>query len=155
MLTDTIHNAISCHFWESRFPRVKFQGRTKRITDTRSLEKPKTVLVFDESINFVDNVRRRDASCDMMTDDGAGTSFFQERADWQWQAMVHFDNQVDLTSFEENLLANPLFIPRSDTDSGEQVTVRLLERLQQQPVQKQASHGTRVTYRFQADLSPR
>lgn len=153
MLTDQIHDLISCHVWAARFPRVKFDGRpTKRKTLTTDTAKPKTVLIVDESLNFVDNQRSR--PCDMMTD-AAATSLFQERSEWQWQAVVHFDHQVDLTSFENGLLENPLFIPRSETESGEQVTVRLLERLQELPVQRQASHGTRVTYRFQADLSPR
>lgn len=154
MLTDEIHNLISCHIWQARFPKVKFDGRpTKRYTSSAETLKPKTVLVIDESLNFVDNQRSRPCGDIMSTE--PSTSLYQERSEWQWQAVVHFDHQVDLTSFENGLLENPLFIPRSETESGEQVTVRLLERLQELPVQRQASHGTRVTYRFQADLSPR
>ncbi len=139
-ISDRIHNAMKLFIADHRFPVINYKGglRSTRATDT---VQAKTILIRSQQSGFE---RARNFRC-------GGPQ--QQRIAWTWVAIVHFDQQVNLDFFEENLLRQPIQIPR-DQELDQQIDLSLVDVVYEHPPEKESSHGTRVTYRFQADLSP-
>lgn len=140
-ISDRIHNAIKERIARVRFSRVEFR-QGLRYTLHHKVERAKTILVRSLSRAFLPAARNR-------LPGGA----LQEIDAWIWVALVHFDGQVNLDKFEEDLLHDPILIER-DGELGQQIRVSLLDATDEHPPEREGAHGTRVTYRFQADLSP-
>lgn len=142
-LSDRIDAAIRARFNDHRFPAVTFLGTGARVTRRTGPEtEPVTTLLirpitagFVDANSFLCGGRQQDIEL------------------WTWIALAHFDSQVSLDSFEHALRDQPIIILRDDT-LFRQIDISLLDVEWQHPVEKQPSQGTRVTYRFQADLSP-
>lgn len=84
-----------------------------------------------------------------------GRSIRQERSGWEWLLILRFNQEVVLEDFENKLLASPLVIAR-DVDNGVDAQVRLYldDVSYEHPPRGGASNGTKVRYRFSADLMP-
>lgn len=138
-ITTRVHNEIKLFIAGIRFPVVKFKsGLRVSLTETVSA---RTILVRPQQAGFIESKNR-----------GCGGRL-QDRNGWIWTASVHFDRQVDLDTFEDMLLRSPLRIAR-DSELTQQIDISLLDASYEHPPENQSSHGTRVTYRFQADLTP-
>lgn len=139
-ISDRIHDVIKLQIAEHRFPTVTYQNGLRRTRNNEAI-KAATILVRSQQVGFVEARSRRCGGR------------LQERTAWIWVALVHFDRQVNLDLFEEELMRGPLRIPRDD-ELDQQIDISLLDANYEHPPEKQSSFGTRVTYRFQADLSP-
>ena len=138
-LSDRIHNAIKQALAGGRYHVVDYkQGMRYTL---RELAKPQTVLVRSLTSAFEPN---RSSLC------GADK---RQRTGWIWTADVHFDRQVSLDLFEQGMQETDIVLPR-EGELTQQITIFLLDATHIHPPETQSSHGTRVTYRFQADLSP-
>lgn len=143
-LSDRIDAAIRYRFLAHRFPCVKWMGQgpnTTRRTGPTDTE-VQTLLIRPLTQGFTD----------ANTTQCGGRK--QDRELWTWIAVAHFHGQVCLEAFEEELTDNPITIVRDGVNLFRQINISLLDATYEHPVEKQSSHGTRVTYRFQADLSP-
>lgn len=139
-LSDRIHNEIKLRIADYRFPAIAYK-QGLRSTQQNAAVKAAAILVRAQQVGF------QSAHTSLC---GGPT---QERTTWIWIALVHFDKQVNLDGFEEVLLRNPIVISR-DEELDQQINVSLLDAEYQHPPEQESSNGTRVTYRFQADLSP-
>jgi len=88
-------------------------------------------------------------------DDRYGREYRQERQGWAWLLVMRFDTEVSLEGFETALLRSPLSIARDPLDGrDEQVRLLLEDVAYEHPPRGGASNGTKVTYRFVAELCP-
>lgn len=140
LISDRIHNAIKQRIADARFPAIDFKQGLRRTDPARAL-KAQTILVRPQQVGFEDSSNK---SC-------GGP--LQQRVSWIWVALVHFDRQVNLDGFEEDMLRNPIRIFR-DEELDQQIDVSLLDAAYEHPPETGSAHGNRVTYRFEADLSP-
>jgi hypothetical protein len=78
-----------------------------------------------------------------------------DRDTWTWELRLGFPCEVALELFEEEVTVTPIALPR-DPDAGfdRQVILRLRDARPTHPPEQQPSTGTRVTYTFEATLSP-
>lgn len=139
-ISDRIHNAIHEFFSKQRYRVVEYKEGRRR-TSQHEAVKAQTILVRSQQVGWVEARNRR---CG-----GRG----QEKTAWTWVALVHFDQQVDTDEVEAELERGPLRILR-DNELDQQVDISFLDAVYEHPPETQSSHGTRVTYRFTADLSP-
>jgi hypothetical protein len=136
--TERIHEALTSAAESGAFHPVRFTGRDLAV-DTNVTVAPSTVLVYEVSSSFgLPRVQRRDR--------------MQERLAWEWLLVVEFNTAVACEEFEEALCASPILVPRSE--GLRQITLRLLGSEYEHPARQQASKGTQVSFRFEAELSP-
>lgn len=78
-----------------------------------------------------------------------------ERTGWQFQAMVGFNCEVIAEAFERSVTRPIPKLPR-DASVGrpQQVDIRLISAAYEHPVQQDGSSGSRISYVFEARLSP-
>ncbi len=139
-ISDRIHNAIKIRIAEFRFPVISYKTglRSTKLNDALQAQ---TILVRSQQVGFRESRTRKCGGR------------LQERTAWIWVGIVHFDRQVNLDSFEEDLMRDPIRIPRDD-ELDQQIDISFVDAVYEHPPEKESSYGTRVTYRFQADLSP-
>lgn len=115
----------------------------QRCTDTSKGVKPAAAIAWPEAAVFGDPQRHH------------RTSDRREVVGWIWKLQVQFNANVSLEEFENSLLEHIPRIPR-DPSKGldRQVDLLLEEAEYQNPVTQQQAQGTRVTYRFTAQLTP-
>lgn len=77
-----------------------------------------------------------------------------ERRSWRWQVACRFNQEVTVEAAEKRLIAANIVLPRDDSNDLEQVTLKLLDADPFHPPQQNPSTGTRVTFTFEAELSP-
>ena len=136
--SDRIHNAIYAAIAAYDFPRVSYDKDTGlRTTDDMDTENAETILIREVTSAFDEAVGNR------------RQPRLRERTDWQWEALVAFDNQVSLEGFED---ASPLFLPRT-AELNQQVTITLDTVQYTHPPEHASSSGTRATLTFTASLS--
>lgn len=84
-----------------------------------------------------------------------GRKLRDDRTAWRWELRLRFHQEVITEPFEEDLLANPITVPRDllDADSR-QVIVSLLSARYEHPPQQGASNGTEVVFEVNAMVSP-
>jgi len=138
-LGDRIHDAIKDRIADFRFPRVKFDNGHRK-TWQRDGQKAATILVRSLTRSFIPSTNKQCGGP------------LQHRSDWIWTAVVAFDRQVNLDEFEELMMRDPILILR-DEELDQQVTISLVDVVEQHPPEKESSQGTRVTYRLSAELS--
>ncbi len=139
-ISDRIHNALKTFIGDQRYPTIIYSNGLRK-TRSNDAVKAKTILVRPQQSGFQEARSRRCGGR------------LQERTAWIWVAIVHFDRQVSLDGFEELLMRQPIQIQRDD-ELDQQIDLSLQDVVYEHPPEKQSSHGTRVTYRFSADLSP-
>lgn len=136
--SDRIHNAIYAAIATFNFPRVSYDPQTKvRTTNEGDTEKAETVLVRESTSTFENAAAYR------------RTPLERERIGWTWEAVVAFDNEVSLETFEE---LPPLFLARTPT-LDQQVVITLDSVDYTHPPEQASSSGTRATLTFTASLS--
>ncbi len=114
----------------------------KRCTLT-NVRKAAAIVAWPESAVFGDPVNHR------------RTSDRREVIGWVWRLQIQFNAAVSTEEFEAELLTNIPRIPRDPTNGlDRQVDLLLEEAEYQNPVTQQPAQGTRVTYRFTAQLTP-
>jgi len=138
-ISDRVHNVVYMLIANERFPTIKYRDGVRR-SGPEAL-KPQTILIRPQQVGFEESSTRKCGGR------------LQQRVAWVWIAMVHFDQQVSLDTFEEKFMRGPLRVSR-DNDLDQQIDISFLDAVYSHPPEQQSSHGTRVTYRFQADLSP-
>jgi len=123
----------------SAFPMVSYVNRRMAISDTAG--SPSSVVAHQESSEFGASRHKRD--------------FRLERTDWRWRLELTFKGEVALGQFERRLIESPPRVLR-DRSAGrdQQVTLLLTGSVVQSPPEGQPAGGTRVTYRFNAQLTP-
>lgn len=136
---DAIYNAIN---GSVEFFHVTYDKDTGLRTTAVTFETPETVLVREVSCSFIEARSNR------------RTPRLREREDWRWEATVAFDNQVSVEEFEAAMTATPIFLQRTG-QLDQQVVVFLEETEVSHPTEQQGSTGTRVSFRFVAQLSRR
>lgn len=115
----------------------------QRCTEATKCAKPAAAVAWPESAVFGDPPRHHRASDR------------REVIGWIWKLQVQFNQNVSLEEFEKSLLDNIPRIPRDPTKGlDRQVDLLLEEAEYQNPVTQQQAQGTRVTYRFTAQLTP-
>lgn len=139
-ISDRIHNAVKQVLLNERFPVIRYKDGI-RSTSRSEAVKAQTCLVRAQQVGFEESITRKCGGR------------LQQRTAWIWIAIVHFDQQVNLDAFEERWMRAPLRISR-DSELDQQIDISILDAAYEHPPEQQPSHGTRVTYRFQADLSP-
>ncbi len=77
-----------------------------------------------------------------------------ERNTWRWSVVCVFTQQISSEEVEKFFIANHIILPRDSANDLEQVTLKLLSADPFHPPQQSPSHGTRVTFTFEAELSP-
>lgn len=78
----------------------------------------------------------------------------QERQSWVWNLACNFTQEVSIEEFQKRLIAAYIILPRDATNDLEQVTLKLLSSDPLHPPQQNPSVGTKVTFVFEAELSP-
>jgi len=80
----------------------------------------------------------------------------QEKLEWHWEMQLGFSSEVNLESFEDQLAAAALIIPRETTDEYDllQVTLEAAQASYDHPPQQDPSVGTRAVYTFRARVMP-
>ena len=140
--SDRIHDAIYAAVNAFAFLHVTYDKDTGLRTTEVTTEAPETLLVREVSCSFVDaRNNRRDPR-------------LREREDWRWEADVVFDNQVSVEEFEALMTTTPIFLPRTG-ELDQQAVVFLEETEVDHPAEQQSSSGTRISFRFVAQLSRR
>ena len=105
--------------------------------------RPAAVVAWQVSAVFAEAVNHR------------RTSDRRELTGWVWNLQLQFNASVSLEEFQNSLLEHIPRIPRNPAAGlDRQVDLLLEEAEYQTPVTQQAAQGTRVTYRFTAQLSP-
>lgn len=127
------------------FPVYRYQpsktGQQRCLTG--QIAKAAAAIAWEESTVFGEPVHHR------------RTSDRRERLTWTWRLHVQFNASVSLEEFEALLVTDYPVIPRDPTNGLDRQVDLLLEDAEyQNPVTQQAAQGTRVTYRFTAQLSP-
>jgi hypothetical protein len=140
--SDRIHDAIYTAINTFAFPHVTFDKDTGLRTTGITTETPETLLVREVSSGFIDAQTNR------------RTPRLRERQDWRWEADVVFDNQVGMEEFEALMATTAIFLPRTG-ELDQQATVHLEETEVEHPAEQQSSTGSRVSFRFVAQLSRR
>jgi len=138
-LTDRVHDAIKERIADHRFSQVKYKDGRRKTWHSNS-KKAKTILVRSLTRSFVPS---RNKSC--------GGPLF-DRAEWIWTALIAFDQTVSLDGFEDAMMRDPILILR-DEELDQQVTISLVDVVENHPPESESSQGTRVTYRLLAELS--
>lgn len=139
--SDRIHNAIVGAILAFAFPIVSYDPDTRlRTTSTSLTESASTVLVREVSSTFDTAVGQR------------RTPRLAERTDWEWEALVNFDGDVSLESFEKTYTDSPLFLLRT-AELDQQVVIALVKVDYTHPPEQQSSSGTRAVLTFTASLS--
>lgn len=138
-ISDRVHDAIKLHIAAHDFLTVSFQEGLRATSLTESV-KARTILVRPATVGFIESRTRKCGGR------------LQQRTDWIWTALVHFDRQIDFDAFEDSLLRAPLRIPR-DANLDQQIDISLLDALYEHPPEQEPSQGSRVTYRLQVDLT--
>lgn len=140
--SDRIHDAIYTAINAFAFPHVTFDKDIGLRTTEVTTETPQTLLVREMSSGFVDALNnRRDPR-------------LRERENWRWEADVVFDSQVGMEEFEALMSTTPIFLPRT-AELDQQAVVFLEETEVDHPAEQQSSTGSRVSFRFVAQLSRR
>ena len=139
---DSIHAAIMAAIEDFDFKRVEYPNTRTRKTVSR-LAEAKTIKVDQRTSSFVPSIRNRQ-------------SRFNERASWTWVADIHFDRATSLEEFEDFVAQNPPRIQRNIAEGRPQQVDIFLEEAEDyvHPPRKSSSTGTRVRYRFVAELTP-
>lgn len=143
---DAIQNALVATASSFSFPRVSYAvqatagAQTTAVMDTVSA---KTILAWEAGAEFDLSPRqRRDTRR-------------RERSNWTWFLQIAFDSPVSLVEFENQLLATAPRVTRNPSIGVEQqVDLLVLSAEYETPVTQQPSRGKKVTYRFQAQLTP-
>ena len=140
---DLIHAAIMDAIMGHDFKSVDYPDSKTRETLGTRLVKPKTVKIDQRSAAFTPSTRNRQTR-------------FNERSSWTWTADVHFNRAVSLEELEDDLAQNPRRISRNASDGRPQQVDIFLEEAEEyaHPPRRSSSTGTRVRYRFVAELSP-
>lgn len=139
-ISDRVHNAIKLHIAAQGFLTVTFPGGIRTTSLTESVQ-ARTILVRPATVGFIESRTRKCGGR------------LQQRTAWIWTALVHFDRQIDFDAFEDSLLHAPLRIAR-DESLDQQIDISLLDAVYEHPPEQEPSHGSRVTYRLQVDLTP-
>ena len=150
--TDAVQNVLvdvamfSAPATPRTFPRISYavQGTGgAQSTDTMTAIAPKTVLAFQEASDFDLSPRQR------------RDSRRRERVGWTWLLTLQFDSPVSLVEFENALMAHaPRVVRNASIGVDQQVDLLLDSAEYENPVTQQPSRGTKVTYRFTAQLTP-
>lgn len=143
---DAIQNALVATAVARPFPRISYavQGTGgDQSTATMTTVLPKTVLAYQVGADFdLPANNRRD-------------SRRRERLTWTWELQIQFDSPVSLVEFEKELLAQAPRVLRNPSIGVDQQVDLLLENADyENPVTQQPARGTKVTYRFAAQLTP-
>jgi hypothetical protein len=143
---DAIQNALVATAVARPFPRISYavQGTGgAQSTATMTTVLPKTVLAFQAGSDFdISPRQRRD-------------SRRRERVNWTWFLTLQFDSPVSLVEFEDDIMATAPRVVRDPSIGVDQQVDLLLENAEyENPVTQQPSRGTKVTYRFTAQLTP-
>lgn len=143
---DAVQNVLVATAVARQFPRISYavQGTGgAQSTNTMTTLLPKTVLAWQGSADFDLPARqRRDTRR-------------RERLTWTWFLQLQFDSPVSLVEFEKDLLAQAPRVLRDPSIGVDQQVDLLLENADyENPVTQQPSRGTKVTYRFEAQLTP-
>lgn len=139
MLGDKIHKALRQAAKTHNFPMVNYPGNAR--TTTATVVPAKTILSNELTASFITPRRNR-------------LTYRREKSAWTWELLVAFDRAVSLESFEDSLVESPPTIPRDEDEGTPQVVMLLEDAEYRHPPTTSPSSGTRVRYRFTADLSP-
>jgi hypothetical protein len=101
------------------------------------------------------SIEANEARASFEIDERFGRTLRQERTSWAWVLRLRFEQEVSLETFEQALLETPITIQR-DASDGRPRQVRLLldDASYDHPPRGGPSNGTKVEYRFVADLCP-
>lgn len=136
---DRVHNALFDILSNTVFPVVEYSsGRRQTLPQG---ERAASVLIRPDFSSFETATSRL---CG-----GAA----QQRGDWRWNATLSFTSQVSTEEFEDELMSSQFILERTP-EVSDQVTLTLIDVNMEHPPESQPTSGTRVTYRFQADVSP-
>jgi hypothetical protein len=142
--SDAIHNAIYAALTGFSFPYVTFDPDTgQQSTSEVDGEAPASVIIrpTDSAFNPAIGERR--------------TPRLRERSEWNWEAEVTFNNQISTELYEQTEINSPIFLPRT-SELDQQVVVALTEtEHDRHPPEHQGSSGTKVTFRYAAQMSRR
>ncbi len=145
-LSDAIQNLLVSTARNFKFPIVHYRPApvgSLRCTDPARVASPKSAVAYESQAVFAEPVRnRRNATR-------------RELTGWVWILVVQFDAPVSLEEFHDLLCdSHPVILRDPENGINRQVDLLLDEAEIQTPVQQQPAQGTRVTYRFTAQLSP-
>lgn len=82
-------------------------------------------------------------------------TYIEQRLVWEWELLLQFDKEITAERFERAYCDAPINLPRDPANNLEAVILRLVSSSYSHPPQQQPSNGTRLTYRFVADVHPR
>lgn len=140
---DAIQQALVGLAADFKFPVIHYQPAqvgARRCTQP-SCVSPSAVVAWPEGAVFGDPALHH------------RTSDRREVTAWSWRLQVQFNGAVSLEEFEASILTHIPRIPRDET-RDRQIDLLLEEAEYQTPVLQQPAQGTRVTYRFTAQLTP-
>jgi len=141
-----VQNAIVAAAMAGTFRPVTYDATTHAASfdsDDANKVVPSSAVANELSAGFAEAERNRRTHC-------------QDKKRWIFQLKLEFQQEVTLDEFEESLLATPLTVNR---DVVEGLTHRIEVFFQDvqyvHPIQQEPSTGTKVTYTFEARLTPR
>lgn len=142
---DAVQNVLVATAHGRPFPKLSYavQGTGGPQSTGMATVTPKTVLAWQAGADFDLSARnRRDPRR-------------RERTTWTWFLQVQFDSPVSLDEFEKDILAEAPRVLRDPSIGVDQQVDLLLENAEyENPVTQQPARGTKVTYRFTAQLTP-
>lgn len=137
-----IQKALRALIVAGPFYPVAYNSDTKEPIVTEVHQAPSAVVLNEVSANFGEAILNR-------------REHALERTAWQFQAFVHFDQEVLCEVFERTVCRPiPKLARASSVGRSQQVEFRLLNVAYEHPTQQDGSSGTRCSYIFEARLSP-
>lgn len=81
------------------------------------------------------------------------STFARERTSWLFNLVVSFNQEVTGEDFESAVSASPPYVAR-DSDHSQQIRLLLQNSNYEHPPQQDPESGSRLTFTFEAQLSP-
>lgn len=145
--SDEIQNALVELVVDREFPVVSHSVRAVgqlRTTSEMVTARPKTaVATLIRPLYGTPRLNRRQAN-------------LREKLSEEWQLHVEFDQPISIDEFETEILSSSPVISRNPSVGVDHQITLLMEEatIVRTPVAQQPAQGTKVTFRFTAELTP-
>lgn len=137
---ERVYNAFVAACAPSLFHSVTINTTTKLATvDLNSAIAPASALANELSARFGPALLKR-------------TRLTDDRTNWIWELILHFNQHVSCEAFEQRVVETPIRLDR-DADHR-QVLFHLRSTKIEHPLQQQPSNGTKAVFTFEVSLSP-
>lgn len=77
-----------------------------------------------------------------------------DRKAWLFELRLAFNQEVTIEAFEQYVLETPIYLACEPANGLRRIILRLIRSTPVHPARQEPNQGTRVTFQFEAELSP-